>query len=298
MNILIVKLNATGDVVRTTTLLRRLQGEITWITAATNRVLLDGLVPELRCLTWEERAIARDRRYDLVINLEDEKETAAFVGEVDHAQRFGAFLNGDGSVAYTDDSHRWFDLSLVSVYGRKRADELKLLNRSTYQELIFEGLGLPFQGEGYLLPPAAHTDLSGDVAIASVAGPVWPMKAWDFYDQLKQRLESDGLKVNVLPRRPTLLEHMGDVQNHRCLVGGDSLPMHLALGTNTACVTLFNCTSPWEIYDYGLQTKIVSPLLERFFYQRGYDQAATSAITLDQVFEAVMARLQKTAGVQ
>jgi ADP-heptose:LPS heptosyltransferase len=36
MNILIIKLNATGDVVRTTTLLRRLQGDITWITAPSN----------------------------------------------------------------------------------------------------------------------------------------------------------------------------------------------------------------------------------------------------------------------
>jgi ADP-heptose:LPS heptosyltransferase len=35
MNVLILKLNATGDVVRTTTLLHRLQGDITWITAPT-----------------------------------------------------------------------------------------------------------------------------------------------------------------------------------------------------------------------------------------------------------------------
>ena len=39
----------------------------------------------------------------------------------------------------TDASHY---LSLISVYGRKRADELKFLNRRTYQDLIFEGLGL------------------------------------------------------------------------------------------------------------------------------------------------------------
>jgi ADP-heptose:LPS heptosyltransferase len=85
---------------------------------------------------------------------------------------------------------------------------------------------------------------------------------------------------------------MGDISNHRCLVGGDSLPMHLALGTGTPCVTLFNCTSPWEIYDYGLQTKIVSPLLEKYFYHRGFDPAATTAIRLDDVFDAVIRRLE------
>jgi hypothetical protein len=73
--------------------------------------------------------------------------------------------------------------------------------------------------------------------------------------------------------------------------------MHLALGTGTPCVTLFNCTSPWEIYDYGVQTKLVSPLLERFFYKRGIDPAATTAIRLDDVFDAVMERLRSPAAV-
>ena len=292
MNILILKLNATGDVVRTTTLLRRLQGQITWVTARLNHELLDGVLPELRCFTWEERELARDRPYDLVINLEDEREVAQFGAEVRHGRRFGAYVNGDDTVVYTDDSRRWFDLSLISTHGRRRADELKLQNRHTYQELIFEGLGLRFEGDQYLLPPPSPTPLCGDVAISAVAGPVWPMKSWDFYDELKRSLEATGLRVNVLPRRPTLLEHMGDVRNHRCLVSGDSLPMHLALATGTPCVTLFNCTSPWEIYDYGVQTKIVSPLLDKFFYQRGCDPAATSAISLAEVFDAVMTRLR------
>jgi hypothetical protein len=254
--------------------------------------LVQGVSERLRCVEWGRRETCLDRHYDLVINLEDEIETAAFVGWTRHERTFGAYLNGNGSVVYTDDSRQWFDLSLLSVHGRKRADELKLQNRRTYQDLIFEGLGLRFEGERYLLPRAASTPLSGDVAIAPVAGPVWPMKGWAYYDELKSALEAAGLQVNVLPRRPTLLEHMGDISNHRCLVGGDSLPMHLALGTGTPCVTLFNCTSPWEIYDYGLQTKIVSPLLEKYFYHRGFDPAATTAIRLDDVFDAVIRRLE------
>jgi lipopolysaccharide heptosyltransferase II len=114
---------------------------------------------------------------------------------------------------------------------------------------------------------------------------------------LKAELEAAGLRVNVLPRRDTLLEHLGDVSNHRCLVSGDSLPMHFALGTGTPCVTLFNCTSPWEIYDYSLQTKLVSPLLERFFYKRGFEEAATTAIPLEAVFDAVMEKLNAPAPI-
>jgi len=73
--------------------------------------------------------------------------------------------------------------------------------------------------------------------------------------------------------------------------------MHLALGTGTRCVTLFTCTSPWEIHDYGIQKKIISPLLEKFFYQRGYDERATTAITVNEVESAVLAQLEAAASV-
>jgi hypothetical protein len=196
---------------------------------------------------------------------------------------------------YTDNSKCWFDLSLISSHGWQEADRLKLLNRQTYQELIFSGLGLRFADEPYVLPEPIEAGLSGDVAIATDAGPIWPMKKWAYYQELKQKLEDRGLIVNVLPKRSSLLEHLSDVQNHQCLVSGDSLPMHLALGTGTPCITLFTCTSPWEIYDYGIQKKIVSPLLEEFFYKRGYDERATTAISVDEVLDAVMTQLEFTA---
>jgi heptosyltransferase II len=291
MSVLIIKLGATGDVVRTTPLLRRFDGPVSWITAKNNLELLQGVDPEVRCVSWENRKHVADTTYDLVINLEDDRETSSLLKKLKFKQLFGAFLNGDDKLDYTSDSREWFDLSLISRYGRAEADRRKLLNRRTYQELVFSGLGFEFAGETYLLPEPIETRLSGDVAIAADAGPVWPMKQWAYYAELIRRLKDKGLIVNVLPKRSSLLEHLSDVRNHCCLVGGDSLPMHLALGTGTQCVTLFTCTSPWEIYDYRIQKKVVSPLLEEFFYQRGYDRRATTAITVDEVFSAVMAQL-------
>jgi ADP-heptose:LPS heptosyltransferase len=294
MNVLIIKLGATGDVVRTTPLLRRLSGSVTWITAAKNGVLLDGLSDNLRHFSWEERARALDISYDLAINLEDTLEVSLFLKSVRPAEIFGAYSDSSQRLHYTDNSKCWFDLSLISSHNRQEADRLKLLNRQSYQELIFSGLGLDFAGETYLLPGSIETGLSGDVAIAAEAGPIWPMKRWAYYGELIRRLEDKGLIVNVLPKRRSLLEHLADVRNHCCLVGGDSLPMHLALGTDTRCVTLFTCTSPWEIYDYGIQKKLVSPLLKEFFYKRGYDKRATTAIAVDEVFGAVMTQLETT----
>ena len=297
MSVLIIKLGATGDVVRTTPLLRRFDGPVSWITAKNNLELLQGVDPEVRCVSWENRKHVADTTYDLVINLEDDRETSSFLKKLKFKQLFGAYLNGDDKLDYTSDSREWFDLSLISRYGRAEADRRKLLNRRTYQELVFSGLGFEFAGETYLLPEPIETRLSGDVAIAADAGPVWPMKQWAYYGELIRRLKDKGLIVNVLPKRSSLLQHLSDVRNHCCLVGGDSLPMHLALGTGTQCVTLFNCTSPWEIYDYGIQTKVVSPLLEEFFYQRGYDRRATTAIGVDEVEAAVLKQLEIPAPV-
>ena len=294
MKVLIAKLGATGDVVRSTPLVKRLGGHTVWLTEAKNQVLLDGLGEEIECLPWEKRDCIREREYNLVINLEDTLEVSDFLRGINAETRFGAYADADGVLRYTDSSRAWFGLSLISIHGREEADRLKLLNRRTYQDLIFSGLGLEFRGEKYLLPKPIETGLRGDVAIAADSGPVWPMKKWAYYDKLKERLEGHGLTVNLLPKRPLLLEHLADVQNHRCLVGGDSLPMHFALGTGTPCVSLFTCTSPWEIYDYGVQEKIISPLLEEFFYKRGHKERATTAITLEEVLRAVMRQLDRS----
>lgn len=292
MNSLILKLGATGDVVRTTTLLRRLGGNVTWVTAAKNASLLEGLSSGVRCLSWEQREAVCQTDYDLLINLEDTMECGEFATRVKHKQLFGAYLDPEKGLQYTKDSRGWFDLSLISRYGKQRADELKYLNRRTYQDLLFEGLGMNFSGEDYVLPKGTDKGLRGDIAISPVAGPVWPMKAWAYYDALQNELETRGLKVNVLPTRATLLEHLGDVQGHRCLVSGDSLPMHLALGSGIKCVSIFTCTSPWEIFDYGLQTKLVSPLLGKYFYKRDFVSEATEAISLKETLDAVLAKLK------
>src|SRR5438067_4493166 len=189
VNVLIVKLGATGDVVTTTPLLRRLNGQLTWLTERKNAVLLEGLADNLRSISWEDREKVLDRHYALVINLEDTLAVAHLLKRVQYSDIFGAYAGPDSSLRYTEGSRCWFDLSLISAYGKEEADRLKLQNRKTYQELIFGGLGWHFEGETYLLPQPIETRLSGDVAIAADAGPVWSMKKWAYYDKLREALQ-------------------------------------------------------------------------------------------------------------
>jgi ADP-heptose:LPS heptosyltransferase len=295
MSSLIVKLGATGDVVRTTTLLHRLPGPVTWVTARPNETLLTGLAGDfsrLRVVLWDDRFSLSGETFDLILNLEDDRETSGILELVRSRRLFGAYANKQGTMTYTDDAREWFEMSLISEHGRTKADTLKFQNRRSYQEIIFEALGWTFGGERYLLPTTPRSVLQGDIAIAPEAGPVWPMKKWAYYDRLKTELEKRGLRVHVLPRRPTLLDHLADVRGHLCLVSGDSLPMHLALGSDIPCVGLFNCTSPWEIHDYGILTKLVSSSLGEFFYRREFDARATTSIPFEDVLNATITALE------
>jgi heptosyltransferase II len=294
---LIIKLNATGDVVRTTSLLRVLQGDIVLLTDKRNLPLLQFERPGFTPIAWGQHLDADLARhsFDRVISLEDDVECCAFASSIATREMFGAFIK-NGIPVYTDSAKGWFDLSLISRFGREHADYLKLVNRRSYQELIFEGLGLEFVDERYVLPAFPPSELTGDVALSPTAGPVWPMKNWAYYNDLKTELQASGWKVNILPKRSSLLEHLSDIANHRCLVSGDSLPMHLALGVGVPCISLFTCTSPWEIHGYGLQTKIVSPLLDNFFYKRTFDPIATTAIPLDRVYNETVRVLTSRNG--
>jgi heptosyltransferase II len=285
---LIIKLGATGDVVRTTTLLEILPGEIHWLTSDENLIMLSGNQRLKRCVPWTQASLLADTHYDLVINLEDSFDVGQFLSSISYKELFGSYLDKSNKLIYTESSREWFDIGIISRFGKTRADELKYQNRKSYQELIFGALGYAFEDQKYYLPDGIDTELQGDVALANSSGAVWPMKTWAYYGELKKMLEMDGYRVNLLPTRPTLLEHIADVRNHRFLISGDTLPMHIGLGSNMKCITIFQCTSPWEIHDYGLQLKVVSPLLRKYFYARHFDVEATTCIPLAEVYEKVI----------
>lgn len=283
MKILIIKTGASGDVVRTTPLLHVLKGVIDWIISDDNAVLLSGLNPINRVIKWSERHVIKGTHYQLVINLEESYEAATLLKDITYSDLYGAYLSSLSGISYTENSQVWFDMSLIGKHGLETANVLKFNNRKSYQEIIFTGLGISFNGEAYILPKSILSNMVGDIAIAPYAGPVWPMKNWGYYDDLISILQKENYLVNILPQRSSILEHLADIRNHTYLISGDSLPMHLALGCGLRCINIFICTSPWEIYGYGLQRKIVSPNLDHYFYKRNFDPMAPYSISPDVV---------------
>lgn len=150
--ILIIKLGAMGDVLRTTPLLRRLKGddpgcEITWLTAPESLPLLAHCELVDHALAWGLDSLVRldAQRFDRLICLDKAPEAAALAVRLQADQRQGFGLDQQGAVV---------PLDARSEYAVRLGtdDELKFrLNRKTYQQICFEQLGLTFDGEAYAL---------------------------------------------------------------------------------------------------------------------------------------------------
>ena len=146
--ILIIKLGAFGDVIRTTPILHALKGDIYWVTEKNAMPLLPkNKITEIFDI---EDDFPENMDFDLVLSLDDEQKTAELASSVRHKQLVGSYIK-NSKITYTELSACWFDMGLISRYGKKKADELKLNNTKTYQKYLFEMAGFDFKGEEYLI---------------------------------------------------------------------------------------------------------------------------------------------------
>ena len=286
--ILIIKIGALGDVLRTTPLLRVLPGHVTWVTSAKAAPLLQDnpYIDRLHCVEDPSDAWI-GRKYDLVINLEDDMASAKIASEVQKTVIAGACLDKSG-ITYSESASEWFDMSLISRFGKEKADQLKMRNRKTYQELVFAMIGKPFCREEYVLNMfLSNSEESSLVGIEARAGDVWPMKRWNKYEELAEWLKVAGFKIKIFQQRERLVDYAGDINECEYIVCGDTLAMHLGLALRKKVAAIFTCTTPHEICDYGRMISVVSPLYTKYFYRRDFVPEVADAIPTDSVFQAV-----------
>ena len=151
MKILIVKLGALGDVLRTTPLLTALRSkyphsEITWVVDKANADILAGNphLKEVLPYTKEISSEMARRSFDWAINLDKEPEALEVIASAPAKEKAGFGLSKEGILAPLDARSDY-------AYRLGIDDELKFrLNRKTYQQISFEQAGLVFQGEEYV----------------------------------------------------------------------------------------------------------------------------------------------------
>ena len=194
VRILVIKLAAVGDVLRTTPLLRGLKAKypssfITWLTDAPAAELLRFSDPIDVLLPYSLASVVRllSERFDILICLDKEPRAAALASRVQAAEKFGFGWSQDGVVAPLNELANY-------AYRLGYDDDLKFQrNQKSYQEIIFEACGLDYQpGAEYVLtlPDGAMANAertleefgvgSDDVLVGlnTGAGEVFATKVW------------------------------------------------------------------------------------------------------------------------
>ncbi|MBM3230110.1 glycosyltransferase family 9 protein [Candidatus Pacearchaeota archaeon] len=296
MKTLIINIGPPGDVLRTTVLLSALDGEIDWLTSSKCKEVL--LSKKIKTIYFIDSPPSIENlikdKYDVVISLNEEEKAMKILPLIKHTKLIGVYPE-KMKVFYTPESAPWFDMSLVSTFGKQKADELKMNNKKTLQEMLLTMVNKKWINQTYDLGIKPSKKLTGKVGMINVATGLWPNKNWAGYEQLAEQLKQEGIIVNFLGIKPTITEHIHDINQCDLIVCGDTLGLHIALALKKKVVVLFNCTSPYEIYDYGLAIKIISPKLKEYFYKKEYSLEATTAIDVATVYQAVKKQL-KTLG--
>lgn len=151
MRILIIKLGAAGDVVRTTAILPGLKekypkAKIEWLTDRPMVELLDGN-PYLKGVFFmgDKSGFAKNH-YDLVINFDEDFGVCLLASQLKTKRLIGTYVD-DGEIRYTPEATVRFDMSRLSRHLPEEANRLKFANRKTYQELCYDMLGLKYRGQ-------------------------------------------------------------------------------------------------------------------------------------------------------
>jgi heptosyltransferase-2 len=295
--ILIVKLDAMGDVLRSTALLPPLaevhpHAAITWITRKESVPLLqrNPFIAEVLELGPEAVVHLQTRMFDRVINLDAAKTSAALASAARSPRKDGFVLDERGYVQPTNAAARtWLEAGIF--------DDIKRQGTATYQERMAAILGLSGRqhryvfelGDEELARARKHLDSIGlDLAkpvigLNTGAGGRWPLKQWredgyvDLVNRLGRRLDvqflllggpgererNERLKAaSTIPLRDpgcdNSIRHFAGLLAHcHVVVSGDTLAMHLALALKKRTVVLFGPTSAPEIDLYGLGQKVI-----------------------------------------
>lgn len=324
MKILIVKLGAIGDVLRTTSVLSGLKAKyndaaIDWLTSSAARdVLLNNpLIDNL--FTWEQKD--KLNSYDVVIGLEDELEPCQLVSNLKAKEMIGAYAVGD-RVVYTPSS--WFDMSYISRFGLEKANELKKNNRRTLQQHMAELLHVDVghyiynitpEEQGYAQKAVKDLGISRRdkvIGINTGAGKRWQLKSLgieqtiELVKLIKKKLGCvslilggpDEQERNQIIAKETGMPNAGEhslrnfaaiVGQTKLLVSSDSLAMHFGIATGRKLVVFFGPTSSAEIELYGLGEKIDSGVECLVCYKKDCDKLDNCIVNLsaDKLFEAV-----------
>jgi ADP-heptose:LPS heptosyltransferase len=331
--IIIIKLGAKGDVVRTMSVLPAIKKKfpssiITWVTKSDSKEILQNNPYIKKVLGIKELKKFDD--YGVLYCLDLEEEASSLALKIKAEKKLGFYMDGGYPAAFNPGAQYYID----TVFD----DELKVSNDKSVQEMMFEACELEYNKD---FCPIILTDKERDyaskflkehgyssgkiVGIHIGASARWPSKTWsdskflefikscrgsgysmlvfggpleaDKLKKLKSEMDKAGERIMINDPSNTDREFFSLVNACSVMVTPDSYALHVSLALRKPTIGLFFCTSPKEIEGYGLLTKIVSQKLYDFFpgRQDEYDQDLVNSISVSSVIMEVKRLLHPSA---
>ncbi len=285
--VLLINLDALGDVLRTTAVLAPVRrawpgARITWLTRPRAAALLhrhpdiDAVLP----LGAESIAQLRARRFDVLLNVDKSATAGALAATLTAADKRGFGIDHRGVIVPLNPQARY-------LYDTGLDDALKFQrNTKSEPQLLCEAFGLPYQRDPYRLhlddiPPAGPPRQVGvntgcsllypykklplstlKAAIARIAAqtsePVLLLGGPEDADRNAALADSLGPLVESTPTSGGLRVGAAHVRRCAVVVTGDSLGMHMAIALERHVVVWFGVTCPQEIELYGRGIKLLA----------------------------------------
>lgn len=238
--ILIVKLDAAGDVLRSTAILPALRQKhpdfsIFWITEKASRPLLQNN-PYIDTLLSVEPALPgllSEVVFDTAYNFDMGRTAASILHMSKATVKKGFGLSKEGVVVpLGPESEKWFEMGIF--------DAVKRANQRTYQQHLFDMAGVPYSNErpqlrltseekGWALDFSSRHKLSKFQKIVGFnlgAGGRWPTKRWapEHFKVLAKRFKKKYPKVGLLllggPEERAVMSSLAKALKHSVIATG------------------------------------------------------------------------------
>jgi heptosyltransferase-2 len=313
--ILIIKLGAIGDVIRTTPLVKTYKKmypdcKITWLTQ-TPAILPKGQIDEILKFDFASSLYLQEAQFDIAINLDKEKEASALLLKVKANEKYGYILKDNVSQPANELAFHKYHTGLF--------DDVSQANTLNYCQEIYALCGLKYQGEPYLLDNHANAGYVWSqidktkkvIGLNTGCGDRWTTRLWpiDYFIELAKKLINDGFEVILLggeqedKRNLEIKEKSGAkylgyfslpqfinlIDQCDLVVTQVTMGMHLTLGLQKKIVLMNNIFNPHEFDLFG-NGEIVMPEKKCECFYRGqckFGQSCMSNLPTDLVYNAV-----------
>jgi ADP-heptose:LPS heptosyltransferase len=282
--ILIIKLGAAGDVIRTTPLLAPLREQypdhfITWVTEFP--ALLPKIVDDPLLLNTENVLWLRHTKFDLLINLDKDRQACALAAEISADRTIGFTLQNDGICRPITDGHTAAMAGAVQhKFLTGLFDDVNQACTKSYPEEIFAICGYEFKGEEYVVDRPVLGDIDFGlptgkplIGLNTGCGGRWTSRLWPekYWEELARNLQIAGYAVVLLggpeeheknqrlaaasgavyPGHFSLQVFIGLMDKCDLVVSAVTMAMHIALGLGKKLVLFNNIFNPHEFEMYG-----------------------------------------------